>query len=437
MKIIPASSLVVPPNRQRREFDEKKLSDLTLSIQTKGLLHPPVVRQVGEEYHLVAGERRTRAILSCHAIDMGIVCNGEFVKAGLLPVTLLGELTPLALREAELEENTIRADLTWDEEVKAIAELAALRADQAVERGVAAPTTTAIASEICGREARGGEISKVSDAVTLARHLSDPDVAKAKSTKEALKIVRQKAEQAHRTQLAAAFDAGSSRHTLHNGDSLDWLKTLPSGAFDCILTDPPYGVGADTFGDMASTGHEYQDTLEYALKCYQAVAEEGLRITKENAHCYAFLDIRYFQDISLLFSLAGWTVWPKPLIWDKGNGMLPVPDFGPRYTYEAILFATKGTKRVLKVGAPDVLRHPLVASPQHGAQKPVSLYEDLLGRSCYPGELVVDPFAGSGTIFPAANARKLTATGNELSANYYALALSRINETSDLEVPGL
>jgi site-specific DNA-methyltransferase (adenine-specific) len=105
--------------------------------------------------------------------------------------------------------------------------------------------------------------------------------------------------------------------------------------------------------------------------------------------------------------------------------MLPRPEHGPRRTYECILFASKGDRKILKV-ANDVLAYPNVAEKDHGAQKPVELFADLLSRSCYPGEQVLDPFMGSGTIFPAASKERLIATGCEINQEYYNLAVTRL-----------
>jgi DNA modification methylase len=430
MKVIPFDLLVIPESRQRRTFDEKKIQELATSIMQKGLFHPPVCRFDGENYILVAGERRTRAIRSLSDIDVGVVCNDEFVPSGALPITLLGDLPPLALREAELEENTIRVDLSWQEQAAAIAELDALRRDQAAEVGLT-HTARATASEIVGREAVGSEITKVTEAVVVAKHLDDPDVAKAKSPKEAMKIIQKKAEVAHREKLAATFDMEKTPHTALRGSCFDLAPTLPSTFFDVILTDPPYGIGADNFGDMAGTTHDYKDTEDYALSCYELVAREGFRVAKESAHIYVFLDPRLWHEISLIFTLAGWDVWPTPLIWNKLNGMLPKPEHGPRRTYEMILFATKGKKKVTKVGA-DVITCSLVTDRAHGAQKPVPLYCELLSRSTVPGNTVLDFFSGSGTIFPAANKLRLVSTGMEISQEYYNLGLTRIHQTDDI-----
>jgi DNA modification methylase len=58
----------------------------------------------------------------------------------------------------------------------------------------------------------------------------------------------------------------------------------------------------------------------------------------------------------------------------------------------------------------------------------VSLYEDLLKRSARPGDSVLDPFAGSGTIFPAAHSLKIKATGIELDPSAYGIAVKRLGE---------
>jgi DNA modification methylase/ParB-like chromosome segregation protein Spo0J len=430
MKIIPAELLLIPENRQRRTFDEKRIQDLASSILSKGLMHPPVCRFDGENYVLVAGERRTRALRSIHLLDVSIQCNDQTIPAGSFPVTLLGDLPPLALREAELEENTIRVDLSWQEQASAIAELDALRADQKEAAGLP-HSARATASEIIGREAQGSEITKVTDAIIVSKHLHDPDVMKAKTTKEAMKVIRKKAEAAHREVLAENFNPEESPHNAILGSCFTYAKALPDAFFDCILTDPPYGIGADGFGDMAGTTHDYSDTEDYALTCYQLVAHEGFRVAKPEAHLYAFLDPRLWHQISFEFTVAGWDVWPTPLIWNKLNGMLPKPEHGPRRTYEMILFATKGKKKVHKVGA-DILTFPLLSDRDHGAQKPVPLYSELLSRSCYPGDTVLDFFMGSGTIFPAANRAKLAATGMEINKEYYHLALSRLSGTEDV-----
>lgn len=424
MQVISFSQLSIPEYRMRREFDPAALKDLADSILSKGLMHPLVVVQYGDGYRLIAGERRSRAIRQLAELEVSFSCNNVDIAPGTFPVTLLGDLPPLALLEAEYEENVVRTDLTWQEQALATAALAELRKMQAAENGTPF-TIQGVATEITGKSAEGSAVTKVSNAVIVARNMADPDVAGAKSQKEALKIIEKKAATAHREVLAQSFDLKKTPHTALLGSSLELALSLPSDKFSVILTDPPYGVGADSFGSMATTSHEYKDDLEYALDCYRMVAREGFRVTKAQAHAYVFLDIRYFANFSMEFSLAGWDVWPTPLIWFKNNGMLPRPEHGPRRTYEAILYAIKGAKRVTKV-LPDVLTYATEGDKLHGAQKPVPLYLDLLSRSTAPGDEIVDFFSGSGTIFAAANELKLVATGMEMNKEYYNVGLSRL-----------
>jgi len=431
MRIALLDDVQIPENRQRREFPEVDLIDLANSIAGKRLIHAPVFRLTEKGgLELVAGERRLRAITRLAAAGTSFKYEETLIPPGQIPYTLISELDALTLKEIELEENVIRRDLPWQDYVAATAELDALRAAQAALRGET-HTLRDTASEIAGKRAEGSEITKVSDALLVAKHLDDPEVQKAKNTKQALKVIRQKAEAAHRAVLAEQFDLTQTPHTLINADARDFAAGLSDGICDVILTDPPYGVEADNFGSMASVRHEYEDSWEYAHALYKMIAVQGYRITKPQAHAYVFCDIRFFDKIAFEFTLAGWEVWPTPMFWNKLNGMLPRPEHGPRRTYEAILYAIKGGKPVVRVGS-DVLTYPQVMNKTHGAQKPVALYTDLLSRSVVPGNTVIDFCVGSGTIFPAANQLKLVAWGCERVEAYYHDAVTRLNSKEDV-----
>jgi len=107
---------------------------------------------------------------------------------------------------------------------------------------------------------------------------------------------------------------------------------------------------------------------------------------------------------------------------------------GPRRTYETILYAIKGQKSVNTI-APDVISTTADANMTHGAQKPIALYTDLLRRSCHPGDLVLDCFSGSGTIFPACQELKLKATGLELNPEYFSMGYKRLKELENAPSP--
>jgi site-specific DNA-methyltransferase (adenine-specific) len=435
---------IVIEDRQRTVFAEQPLQDLEESIDALGLIHPPALRYRNGQFVLAAGERRLRACKALIALGKQIR-HGEIVaEPGLVPCLNLGSIEDSVAFEVELDENIKRENLSWQERAVAEARLLEIRGVQNASAGLPKPTLTAIASEIVQRTtgstapAEGAQITAVANRIRLAEHLHDPEVAKAKTEQEAIKVVRKKAEAARVQTLAAAFDsaaAGDCPHTLLQGDFRTQISEVPTSSVDVLLTDPPYGIDADGFGEQAGTGHAYEDSQEYFEELIAVLAEESFRVCKDQAHAYVFCDPRRFGDLQTHFELAGWKVWPIPLIWAKGNGMLPRPEHAPRRTYECIMFASKGDKPVRCVKG-DVISVSAVRDLKHGAQKPVDLYVDLLSRSVVPGDSILDTFAGSGTIFPAANRCKVKATGIELSDEYAAIAKLRMTGDEDT-IPGL
>ena len=415
MRVMPLSEIIIPEDRQRTTIDPEHIKALASSISTMFLMHPPVVRNDGRT--LIAGECRIRAIQMLAEQQKAFLCGDVIIKPGMCPVTPASELTPLELEEAELEENIRRSELTWADRVRATEKLAHLRTEQSPTK--TPPTHTSLADQLREMTRTPVATQDISPMLALAKHLDDPEISSAKTQKEALKILRKKKETEKRKQLADAFEASpiakkAFPHNLIVGDSLAKAKALPNSTYSCIITDPPYGVGADTFGDQADARHEYEDTFEQALIHYQSVAVEGFRVAAARAHLYAFCDIRHFYTLVPLFEAAGWYVWNRPLIWYKGSnsGMLPQPDHAPRNTYEAIIFARKGDKKVNHV-APDVIQCASLSRPVFGAQKPIAIYKDLLSRSTDPGDQILDFYCGAGPAFFAARLLMLTCTGIE------------------------
>lgn len=419
MRTIKLDEIIIKPARIRKEFDAVALSELKQSIKSKGLMHAIVLENDGRT--LVSGERRTRAI---RLLNEPYKHDSQEVPALSIPYISIGDLSSIDIREAELEENIRRADLSWQEKASAMQELHSLRNEQTGGR----QTIGATAGEVFGAEPTSNQRTAVSEALTVAQYLNDPEIAKAPSQKEAMKLLDKKKKQEHNARLAELFGStvSSADHTLLKGDLRIDMLELVSDQFNCIVVDPPYGVEADSFGSQ-SFGHNYEDGYEYAMSLTRTIAEQGYRVCKSQAHMYVFCEIAFFEDVRRILLEYNWDVWPRPLIWSKRGGMLPRPEHGPRYTYEAILFANKGDKPVTAI-YPDVIDVANVTDREHAAQKPVEVYIDLFRRSTMPGDKVLDPCAGSGTIFPAANRLRLRATGIEKDPANYAIALKRIEE---------
>jgi DNA modification methylase len=429
MRLTALSEVGIAANRQRREFDEEELSTLAEDIALNGLLHPIVVRETVEGLVLVSGERRIRALSSLHEYAIPIRFDNKTLPLDRIPTVTLGELTPLEAREAEWSENFHRANLTWQEAAIAQAELHDLRTQQAQANGQI-QTLTQTVTELIGYKPEGGkEAAQLRETITITKHLADPEVAQAASPKEALKVIEKKLTKEHNEKLATAMGqiAISSRHRLVQGEAIKEMASLPRESFDVILTDPPYGMGAQNFGTQAENIHEYDDSETTWVNLMTMLAPRSFDLAKPQAHAYVFCDPDRFHELKELFALAGWNCWRTPLIWTKSTGMLPRPEHGPRRQYEFILFANKGDRRTTAIYS-DVLQYTSDHSSLHPAQKPVELFANLLARSVRPGDSVLDPFAGSGTIFPAANRHSCKAVAIEMNAGYCGAALKRMEE---------
>ena len=418
MNTVDVDEVIIKPNRIRRSFDDQEISDLADSIERNGLINPITLE--GDCLTLIAGERRLRAVkLLKETSRADPTCS----IPGQIPYTTKEGLSSLALLEVELEENLLRTDLSWQEQVKARADLHNLRGTQADIEG-AEWTVTQTASEILGKKAKGSQITEMSEDIALAEFLDDPMVSEAKSRKEAIRAIRELKAQVFRADSAAAFDSIESPHTLIHGSCYDVMPTLAAESFDCILVDPPYGIEV-TKHDFTTSRHKYDDSKEALDLVIDFFFEAAFRVAKPQAHLYVFCDVRKFNNLFIAAELAGWDVWARPFIWDKGNvGTFGNADMGPRHVYDAILYANKGSRPCIAMYR-DIITIAPSPDAEHAATKPVELYIDLLKRTINPGDKVADFFGGSGTIIAAAEELKCQATYVEVEEKFYQLAIER------------
>jgi DNA modification methylase len=244
-----------------------------------------------------------------------------------------------------------------------------------------------------------------------------------------MKVIKQKKALEHRAVLAEEFHLDQKGalhpHKLYECDMIPWMTNEESNTVDIICTDPPYGIDAQNFNAQEGIKHEYNDTRENFERIIDTIATQGYRVCRTLAHAYVFHDFANWPVLRTRMEQAGWSVWPRPLIWSKGNGLLARPDIGPRYTYECILYAFKGDKPVTCV-APDVINVRTLTRQRRGAEKPAALYYDLLSRSVQPGDTVLDPCCGLGAIFPAANELSCKAIGIEIDPTAVGYAAQRL-----------
>lgn len=445
LSMLPIQNIIIPPNRQRQTFNSARHVELVDTIADQGLLHPLTVREQAGLFYLVAGERRLRACKELTELGQRIKFNSELLPLNCLPVNNLGTLDELEAEEIEYAENMKRADLTWSEEAQATQRLYALKkARKEISNAVAVKEIVKEVKE--SREAAGMLVgldeatirTDVYNKLRLAEALDNEKVSKARTQAEALRIL--KSEERRTTNEALAKVVGASfsakAHVVIHGDSLQWMEEAPAGYFDVILTDPPYGMNAhknnNTREGYSNITHEYDDTPEAWQELMRAWAPLAYKVTKDQAHAYVFCDLDNFVELRGIMTAVGWSVFRTPLVYFKQHvGRVSWPEYGPRRQYELCLYALKGEKKVNAIYS-DVI--PATSDPNlgHAAQKPISLFQNLLQRSITPGDRILDPFAGSGPIFPAAHTLKCAATGIEKNANGYGICLQRIKDLDKL-----
>lgn len=176
-------------------------------------------------------------------------------------------------------------------------------------------------------------------------------------------------------------------------DYIDFLGGIPQNSVDLIFTDPPYwtlnmhrNVGTTTrlkkqWFDTISCA----DMYELLKKCYE--------VLKPNRHCLMMCD---GQSVGEILGCADEIFdYAKPLVWDK---VVPGMGYHLRCQHEFIVLMDKGKNRIPKDrSVSDIIRMKRVMRPEYPTQKPVELVELFLNLYTEPGELVVDPFLGSGT----------------------------------------
>lgn len=458
-KQIDPAKIVIKENRQRQEFDPEKMQDLIASIEKNGLLHPVVLRaEPGTGMVLVAGERRLKAMREIFELG-GSFVHDMVLYSEMIPYSDLGELDVLEAEEAELDENLKRVDLTWQEHAAAVKRLHELRRAQKAEEAVVDSllngeglavsvrgdnhTVADTAREILGKS-DGVHQDSIRQEIIVARHLDDPAIANAKSAKEAFKILKAKEERVKNQELAAAVGKTFSAvdHRLIHGNCLEIMAEMldryqEDEKFDVLVCDPPYGMGADQFGDgggkMTAIEHHYDDSPEHWVELMKEWCPLSFKITKEKAHAYVFCDIDKFHPLKHHMEKAGWYVFRTPLtVLKRNSGRVPLPDMGPRRQTEWVLYAIKGKKPVTHI-YPDIVESSADEQLGHGAQKPVAVYQNLLQRSVQPGDKVADFFAGTGPIIPAAHALKCFATAVEMDAANFARCVRRVKDIEAIE----
>lgn len=220
----------------------------------------------------------------------------------------------------------------------------------------------------------------------------------------------------------------------YNDDYMNALDDIPDKSVDVVITDPPYKFTSTKGGgfyakDNPDKQREYLDSLQN-LKCADFNPKLFLYMIKpklKKIYIYAFCNkyllkdyIQWAEDNKCSYDV---------LVMAKSN---PIPAYHNHYMSDleyVVVIREKGTYFSEEKDI-DIYRKWFIASCSkkfHPAQKPVELIKRFVRVSSAEGDVIFDPFMGSGTTGVACKELGRDFIGCEIDRKYYDIALERIN----------
>jgi site-specific DNA-methyltransferase (adenine-specific) len=230
--------------------------------------------------------------------------------------------------------------------------------------------------------------------------------------------------------------ARTSLYDLSVSDAVDWLRAQPAESIDLLVTDPAYeslekhrAVGTTT-RLKHSKGSSNDWFAVFPNARFGELFSEAYRVLRRNTHLYLYCDAETAFIVKPVAEDAGFKFW-KPLVWDKKTiGM----GYHYRARYEFILFFEKGKRRLNDLGIADVITVPRIHRG-YPAEKPSAVSDVLIKQSSLPGELVADPFMGSGSVGIAALNAGRRFSGCDVNPEAVRLTADRLRQFGSGQVP--
>ena len=253
----------------------------------------------------------------------------------------------------------------------------------------------------------------------------------------------------------------ASRNQVLEGDCVARMAELPAGSVDLIFADPPYNLQLS--GELTRPDQSRVDGVDDAwdqfddLAAYDAFTRawlgEAHRVMSDHATIWVIGSYHnIFRVGAALQDLGFWIL--NDVIWRKSN---PMPNFrGRRFTnaHETLIWAAKDkdSRQTFNYGAMKALNDdvqmrsdwliPICTGAErlrddagkkaHSTQKPEALLHRVILSASNPGDLVLDPFLGSGTTAAVAKRLRRDYIGIERDPGYLELARRRLARTQPI-----
>jgi site-specific DNA-methyltransferase (adenine-specific) len=232
------------------------------------------------------------------------------------------------------------------------------------------------------------------------------------------------------------------------GDCIEIMRTLPTKSIDLVFADPPFNIGIKY--DVHNDNMPYEDYYNWSEKWIK----ETYRLLKNNGTIYIAIGDEFASEINIILKRTGF-YFRNWIIWYYTFGQSQRKKFNRAHTH--ILYFTKDKERFtfndrdIRVPSArqliykDKRANPIGKIPddvwqfsrvcgtfkerigKHPCQMPEDLLELIIKTSSKEGELVLDPFGGTGTTVAVAKRLKRNFITMEISKEYYDVILKRLD----------
>lgn len=205
-------------------------------------------------------------------------------------------------------------------------------------------------------------------------------------------------------------------NTIQNVDCMEGFKLLPSNSIDVILTDPPYGLSKKGISNDEN------------LNLYYLSIKEADRVLKDDSFFITFFSTKF---LPLAFKNNPFEYcWNIVLYCPNGRVNSPIG-----FTkYMSCLVFKKGNPKISKrnkdifIDTPGRMVEPDEGFINHPTPKPKTFIKELITMFSREGDLILDPFMGSGSTAVACKQTGRSFIGFEIDKCYYDLSIERLKK---------
>ncbi len=204
-------------------------------------------------------------------------------------------------------------------------------------------------------------------------------------------------------------------NTIQNIDCTEGFRKLPDKSIDLIITDPPYGLNKKGVSN------------DYSLHLFYSILPESYRVLKDKKFFITFFSTKYFPEVFKNNPFVYF--WNFILYCPSGRVSSPIG-----FTkYMSCIVFRKGNAKMIKKGkdifvdTPGKLVEPDEGFINHPTPKPKTFVKEMIKMFSREGDIVLDPFIGSGSTALACKLTNRNFIGFEIEEDYCKLAQERLN----------